>query len=277
MAGNAGHLGSLTGHDKRRVPGLATAVSRAAPMLLCGVLMATCSAATGAKRSPSIVPRRPSGPTARMAPLSGGNGVFLAEPIAVNLKRFGYAQHEYTASGTARSYRPNGQLRFDGRWSFVPDGHASYRTRVLVRYPSDPARFSGRVVIEWLNVSGGVDADPEWASLSQEILRQGDAWVGVSAQQIGVMGGPVLVKVPGPGTQVVGKGLRGIDPKRYGSLHVPGDGFSFDIFTQVARVYPRRRRHGGAPAAAADRRRRIAVGVCTCDLLRRRAATLARV
>jgi hypothetical protein len=42
--------------------------------------------------------------------------------------------------------------------------------------------------------------------------------------------------VPGPGSQVVGKGLRGIDPERYGSLDLPGDGFSYDIFTQVARA-----------------------------------------
>jgi len=171
-----------------------------------------------------------------MAPLSGGNGVFLAEPINVNLKRFGYVQHEYVASGSAASYRPNNALSFSGRWSFLPDGHATYRTRVLVRYPANRARFSGTVIVEWLNVSGGVDADPEWASLYQEILRRGDAWVGVSAQQIGVMGGPVLVTVPGPGANVVGKGLRRIDPTRYGSLHLPGDGFSYDIFTQVARA-----------------------------------------
>jgi hypothetical protein len=236
VSGKEEHLGPRTGRDKLRVSGFASAALRATSVLLCGALIAACSGTSSAGRSSSIVQRRPAGPTARVAPLTGGSGVFLAEPITVNLKRFGYVQHEYTAAGTAASYQPNGQLGFSGRWSFVQDGHAPYRTRVLVRYPSDPARFSGTVVIEWLNVSGGVDADPEWASLYQEILRQGDAWVGVSTQQIGVMGGPVLVKVPGPGSQVVGKGLRGIDPKRYGSLHLPGDGFSSDIFTQVARA-----------------------------------------
>ena len=198
--------------------------------------MAACSGASTANRSSFVVQRRPAGPSARLSPLTGGSGVFLGEPVTVDLQHFGYVQHEYMASGSAASYRYNGPLSSDGRWSFLPDGHASYRTRVLMRYPADPARFSGTVVVEWLNVSGGVDADPEWASLYQEILRQGDAWVGISAQQIGVMGGPVLVTVPGPGSQVVGKGLRGIDPQRYGSLDLPGDGFSFDIFTQVARA-----------------------------------------
>src|SRR5581483_9957053 len=111
------------------------------------------------------------------------------------LGRVGYVQREYVASGTATSYRDDGTLTRDGRWTFAPDGQAPYRTRVLVRYPADPARFSGTVVVEWLNVSGGVDADPEWATLHEELIRQGDAWVGVSAQRIGVMGGPVLVAV----------------------------------------------------------------------------------
>ncbi len=60
-------------------------------------------------------------------------------------------------------------------------------------------------------------------------------WVGVSAELIGVEGGPVFVRVEGPGTEVAGKGLKGIDPARDGSLTHPGDAYSFDIFTQVAR------------------------------------------
>ena len=37
-----------------------------------------------------------------------------------------------------------------------------YRTRLLVRRPADPARFSGTVVVSWLNVGAGFDLDPEW-------------------------------------------------------------------------------------------------------------------
>ncbi len=177
------------------------------------------------------------GPAADLSErLSGGHGAFIGEPVALDLKRVGYVQLEYLASGTADSYKAVGAQAGDGRWSFVPDGRATYRTRVLVRTPADAARFSGTAVVEWLNVSGGVDADPEWASLSEEITRRGDAWVGVSAQLIGVMGGPVLVGVPGVGAGIVGAGLKKIDPVRYGSLDHPGDGFSFDIFTQVARA-----------------------------------------
>ncbi len=135
------------------------------------------------------------------------------------------------------------------------DASAPYRTRVLVRRPADPKAFSGNVVLEWLNVSGGVDADPDWSSLHEEIVRRGDAWVGVSAQRIGVMGGPVLVKVDVPGAEAAGKGLKAIDPARYGSLEHPGDGFSFDIYTQVARAV-----RAGAGMGGLQPRKLIAVG-----------------
>jgi len=40
---------------------------------------------------------------------------------------------------------------------------APYRPRVVVR-ASEAAAWTGAVVVEWLNVSGGVDAVAEWAS-----------------------------------------------------------------------------------------------------------------
>jgi Alpha/beta hydrolase domain len=124
-----------------------------------------------------------------------------------------------------------------------------------VRAPADPEKFSGTVVVEWLNVSGGVDANPDWASTYEEIVRAGDAWVGVSAQRIGVVGGPVLVTVDVPGAEAAGKGLEGVDPARYGSLEHPGDGFSFDIFTQVARAL-----RTGAGLSGLQPKRLIAAG-----------------
>jgi hypothetical protein len=41
------------------------------------------------------------------------------------------------------------------------------------------------VVVEWLNVSGGLDADPDWTQTRNELIRDGFAWVGVSAQAQG--------------------------------------------------------------------------------------------
>ena len=219
---------------------------RIATIVTCLALLglAGCTSGSGAQGNSSTTsatvtathPRSP-GPAAELTALLGGNGPFIGEATPPNLKQIGYVQHEFAAAGTATSYKDVGALTADGRWTVVPDTSAPYRTRVLVRAPAKASAFSGTVIVEWLNVSGGVDADPEWTSLSEEIVRAGDAWVGVSAQRIGVEGGPVLVSVKGvPGSEDAGKGLKAIDPARYGSLNHPGDGYSFDIFTQVARA-----------------------------------------
>jgi hypothetical protein len=200
------------------------------------LLMAAAGGSSTSAGAGETTRPRPAGPSAAFSDISGGNGVFLGDPIPVNLERAGYVEHEYAASGTATSYTATSPLTEDGRWSFAADSTAPYRTRVLVRRPSGRARFSGTVVVEWLNVSGGVDADPEWSTTHEEILRRGDAWVGISTQRIGVEGGPVLVRVDVPGSEVAGQGLKAIDPARYGSLEQPGDGFAFDIYTQVARA-----------------------------------------
>jgi hypothetical protein len=217
---------------------LAGTIVVAAPLAL-----AACSGSTGAQSQPSTTAsaetagHRPSGPAAQLSKLTGGQGVFMGEATPPDLQRIGYVQREYAAAGTATSYTSAGPLSYDGRWNFVPGATAPYRTRVLVRAPAKASAFSGTVVVEWLNVSGGVDADPEWVSLEEEIVRAGDAWVGVSAQKIGVEGGPVLVSVSGvAGSQDQGKGLKAIDPARYGTLEHPGDGYSLDMFTQVARA-----------------------------------------
>ena len=155
---------------------------------------------------------RPPGPAAMLKELTGGQGVFMGEAAAPDLQSIGYTQREYAAAGTATEYKAVGALTHDGRWKFVPDATAPYRTPRPRPRAADPKAFSGTVVVEWLNVSGGVDADPEWTSLQEEIARAGDAWVGVSAQRIGVEGGPVLVKVQGvPGAEA-GEGSRGDRP-----------------------------------------------------------------
>src|SRR5262245_21736881 len=123
---------------------------------------------TPAATGPAAVTRttpRAARPAAELSPLTGGKGVFVGAAAPANVSAVGYVEQEFAAAGTATSYRADGALAQDGRWSFAPDASAPYRTRVLVRRPADPKKFSGTVVFEWMNVSGGVDADPEWTSL----------------------------------------------------------------------------------------------------------------
>lgn len=180
---------------------------------------------------------RPAGPVADLSEeMTGGGGVWLAATSAgPSLVDAGYVEHEYVAAGTAMSYTSAGDLPTDGRFELEPSTTADYRTRIVVRRPESAAEFNGTVVVEWLNVSGGLDANPDYAYMAEELVRGGYAWVGVSAQKIGIEGGPVAVAV-GIGGDLVGKGLKAIDPKRYGSLSHPGDAYSYDIFTQIARA-----------------------------------------
>ncbi|MGZ4688882.1 MAG: alpha/beta hydrolase domain-containing protein [Acidimicrobiia bacterium] len=226
-------------------------------------MLSACSGSGGNERAQALAERsapaaahRPAGPAADLSQeITGGNGPFVGEGTPPNLRAARYVEREYVATGTASSYVANAPLGRDGRWSLAPDQRAAFRTRVLVRRPAKAADFGGTVVVEWLNVSGGVDADPDYTSLAEELTRQGDTWVGVSAQLIGVEGGPVLVSAPGTG-DLAGKGLKRLDPARYGALHHPGDGFSFDIFTQVARAL-----RAGGPALGGEKPARIlAVG-----------------
>jgi len=183
---------------------------------------------------------RPDGPAAEISgPLTGGNGLMLAAPSAgPDLGEAGFVEEEFAAAGTATSYRSEGELPADGTFELVEDVSADYRTRIVVRRPAEAADFNGTVVVEWLNVSGGIDANPDYVYMLDELMRGGYAWVGVSTQRIGIEGGPVAVTVEGidEATSVAGKGLKTLDPERYGDLSHPGDAFSYDIYTQVGRA-----------------------------------------
>jgi hypothetical protein len=132
---------------------------------------------------------------------------------------------EHFLAGTATSYRLPGAPGSDGVWNASPAAPASYLTRMVVVRPTDPAKFNGTVLVEWLNVTGGQDTPADFMVAHREILRRGYAWVGVTAQKVGVEGGGIM--------QTGAPGLRKADPKRYGSLIHPGDAYSFDMFSQA--------------------------------------------
>jgi len=109
-------------------------------------------------------------------------GTHPLDASAVDLARYGYQEREYYASGIANRYRIKNPLN---NASLVDGGH-SYKTRIMVRKPSDPKRFNGIVVVEWYNVSTGQDIDFCWGGSFDYLMREGYAWVGVSAQRVGV-------------------------------------------------------------------------------------------
>jgi hypothetical protein len=151
-----------------------------------------------------------------------------AAPLnVVDLAKAGYVEQEFFLSGMATRYRSSGHWTSDGVWTVTPAGREPYTTRVIVRRPTDGGKFNGVVVVEWLNVSRGYDAEATFPQLWPLLLREGYAWVGVSAQKIGIDALRVS-KVYPPARIPIG------DPVRYAALDTQKtDGFSYDIFSQA--------------------------------------------
>lgn len=181
-------------------------------------------------------------------PIVSDNGPVLPQPVTPLPD--GYVEEEFFIGGQATRYETVGEAGADGLWTAQPADTADYRTRVLVRRPPADV-FSGTVVVEWLNVTA-VEASPDWGYLSEEIGRSGHAYMAVSAQALGVIGGEALLSVEidaeasaefgTEGQEPSSGGLVNIDPDRYGTLAHPGDAYAFDMFSQV----------GAAVAAESD-------------------------
>ncbi len=140
---------------------------------------------------------------------------------AYNLTALGYVEREFILSGTANIYNQSGIWGMDGRWNVsVAQANVPYTTRIIVRYPTNPAKFNGTVVFEWMNEITYSETSPDWADAHDFFFREGYAYVGVTAQNL--LAGPPF--------------LKWWDPLRYGSLSISNDGQSYDIFTQVAQV-----------------------------------------
>jgi hypothetical protein len=131
------------------------------------------------------------------------------------LEARGYVEHEFLLSSSARAYTAVGTPTADGHWAAKPTATAPFATRMYVRTPADASRFNGTVLVEWLNVSSGFDLDVTFGAAIDELLRAGYAYVGVSAQKVGV------------------DFLKNSNPSRYGGLNHPGDDYSYDIFSQA--------------------------------------------
>jgi Alpha/beta hydrolase domain len=155
---------------------------------------------------------------------------------AFDIASLGYVAEEFLISGTASSYSSAANLSPDGQWSVTPSGAADFTTRMVVLTPADRAQFNGTVLVEWLNVSGGIDAPAVWMMAHREMVRAGYAYVAVSAQRVGIEGGVNLMGV--------NMSLKSQDPTRYASLCHPGDGYSYDIFSQAGRLVRDGQRNG---------------------------------
>src|SRR5262245_11260412 len=174
-------------------------------------VVAAAAVATGSGASAAVA-------TPTVAPASGGAGVPVLASTAFDLADVGYEASEFILSGTANAYTSAVPLTADGKWTATTGETAPYVTRVVVYRPKSAKKFNGTALVEWLNVSGGVDANPDWVQTHTELIRDGYAWVGVSAQAVGL------------------NATKHSDPVRYASLTHPGDSFSYDIYSQAGQA-----------------------------------------
>lgn len=115
-------------------------------------------------------------------------------PAGEDLGALGYVEEEYYVSGRANVYD------WPETGAVVNTPSAPYTTRLIVRRPRDRERFSGNVVVEMLNPSNLFDLNIGWALSHTKFVRDGDAWIGVTAKPISVVA------------------LKHFDSERYGRL-----------------------------------------------------------
>ena len=152
---------------------------------------------------------------------------FLATDI--DLKKYGYVEEEYLFNGRAFQYAwPDGSP-VTQTGSRVEDGGYDFKTRMIVRRPAKAKDFNGVVVAEWMNVTALYDLEANWFGDPYYLLKNGYAFVGISAQNQGVS---VLCCSATPAL-----GLGPFNPSRYQGLNVNGNGafsndaLSYDIFS----------------------------------------------
>ena len=176
-------------------------------------------------------------------PVAGGAGTPTIISTTFDPAQIGYTEEEFFTSGTATAYTSADPLGTDGTWTATPASTAAYKTRIVVYRPTAGTKFKGTVVVEWLNVTGSSGRATEWINVHTEMVREGMAWVGVSAQVAGVEGST---------------GIKAQDPARYGSLVHPGDSFSYDIFSQAGQAI--RSPAGASPLGTLKVKRLLAGG-----------------
>ncbi|MDD9934788.1 MAG: alpha/beta hydrolase domain-containing protein, partial [Myxococcales bacterium] len=132
-------------------------------------------------------------PVPDITPVAADSG--KGEPFghALGLEEAGYEEHEF----------------------FFSSQSPAFTSRFVVVRPSDPAKFSGTVFVEWYNVSGSMDVPVMWSASQEYFKRSGHVYVGVSAQAAGV------------------SSLLTVDPERYANVSHPGDASANTIFSRA--------------------------------------------
>lgn len=177
---------------------------------LLGICLAAALTATSPvlARPAAAAPAAPVATPTLSSPPAGNMGFPLWDSW-YDLAPFGYEEQEYFVSGTAS----------DGGTATAP-----YVTRIIVTRPSDAADFNGTVLLDWVNVTAQFEIAVDTLEAREMLMREGFAYVHVSAQAAGLDGIPLLTP-------------KQWDPVRYADIDHPGDQYSFDMLSQIAQAF----------------------------------------
>ena len=96
----------------------------------------------------------------------------------IDLSQYRYLEQEYLLKGTANVYSGT----TGGPLTVAASG--PYETRILIRRPASPGRFSGRVIVELINPTSNYDVDIMWAADHNYFMSRGDIYVGISIKPV---------------------------------------------------------------------------------------------
>lgn len=102
--------------------------------------------------------------------------------VPLDLEQYGYVEEEYFISGYANIY----DVTEDDRLTIAKEA-VPYKNRILVRYPRDREKASGRVYVDILNATQGYDIEDLWHRISSWCLENGHIYVGITSKPVSVM------------------------------------------------------------------------------------------
>ena len=124
-----------------------------------------------------------------------GGSRHMVEPI--DLEAYGYVEEEYIIKGFSNIYHWDDNERYP----HIIYSHAPYCTRIIVRKPEDPEKFSGIIHCELMNPNSGFDrSNAGWAPCHEYLMSRGHGSISFTMSEVSM------------------KNLRLFDPERYREL-----------------------------------------------------------
>ncbi len=167
----------------------------------------------------------PSDPVSVVRPPEDRGAIFSPGVRLLSEVADDYVEEEFLVRGAANNYTYAQSPRRGELLLLTPD--LPYTTRLIVRRPDDPRRFSGSVVIEWWNSTAGFDTAPVWDPSAEFFVQEGWIYVGVTNSSTSIQ--HLLA-----GCSIFPGVLPTTCGTRYAGLSIPENGIAFEMMSQIA-------------------------------------------